>query len=219
MKDQGGTEDLWSIERNAFKGGSPMVLLILLGISAFCLFILWTMVSSGDPSPIGLILFSAYPILVIPWVVMEVRQLLPAKLEITKDSARYFVNGKLREEITFGPDATADVKLTSNRIGPEPKAFHNSCAADPAKPSEEGFLLLCGISLSRGDRAISLSVDEGWQLIDFGSIWEGFISVVLDHEMEVGDEMWRYLEFRKNFQRQGASFEPDLFSRFRAMEI
>lgn len=218
MEGSGDQEDQWTIERDGFKGSSPLVILVLTGVSVFCIYILLAMVRDGDANPVALVMFSAYPVLVLPYVAWEVRHWLPARLEMSSHSARYLVNGRLKMEIILGPDVKADAKLSSDRIGPEPRAFDNSCAKDRPRPSEESFLLLCGISLSQGDSSITVSHDDGWSLVDLGKISDRFLDMALDHEMELGHELWRYMEFRNSFQRQGANVEPDIFDRIRAME-
>jgi hypothetical protein len=165
-----------------------------------------------------LILFAAFPALAIPLIAWEVRRCLPARFEMDAGSARLFINGKLKEEIVFGPTVKADVTLDSNRIGPAPRAFDDSCAEGPLGPPREDFLLLCGISLAQGERSITISHDNGWRLIDFNVIWDQFFHLVVEHEMEMGSEIWRYVEFRDSFSELGDDVEPDIFGRIRALE-
>ena len=218
MEAKDETEALWTLERSAFKGGSMLSVSILSAVSIFCLFVLFQMINEDALQPVVLVLFSAFPIFAIPLVVWEVRRCLPARLEISPHSARYYVNGNLKETISLGPAVKADVRLNSNRIGPQPKAFHNGCAEDPQEPSNEVFLLLCGISLTRGSRSITISHDDGWRLIDFSELWDRFLGMVIEHDMEMGTHLWRYLEFRDSFQELGEDLEPDIFTQIRAME-
>ena len=207
-----------TIERGAFKGGSTLIILILSCVTAFCVYVVGRMVREGSVDPVAWILFSAFPIIALPLLAWEIKCCLPARLEISSHSAKYYFNGKLKDEITFGPSVKADVRLNSDRTGPEPKAFHSSCDEDTLTPPREKFLLLCGISFVQGDRTIALSHDDGWRLIDFSEVWDRFLSTVVEHEMEMGSELWRYIEFRDGFTELGEDVEPDIFTRIRAME-
>jgi hypothetical protein len=211
-------EALWTLERGAFKGGSKLFISVLVLVTIFCLYVLYHMIIGGDVQLLAFILFIAFPIVAIPMVIWEVVSNLPSRLEITNDSARYYVNGKLKETISLGPTVKADVRLNSDRIAPRPKAFDKDCADGSLGPPDESFLLLCGISLASGNRSISISHNDGWNLIDFSEVWDRFLGMVIEHDMEMGTELWRYIEFRDSFQEMGEDLEPDIFTRIRAME-
>lgn len=207
-----------TLERDALKGGSLATILILLSVSAFCVYMIVRMLGTPDRDVMAVVLFAAFPAFAIPVSAWEVKYLLPARLEITDRSARYYLNGRLREEIQFGPSVKANVKLDSSRIGPRPKAFDSCCDDTQVEPDRREFLLLCGLSLTQGDRSISISHESGWQLVDFSQVWDAFLDTTVSNDMEMGADMWRYLEFRDSFEEMGENVEPDIFERIRDLE-
>lgn len=194
------------------------MILILLSVSAFCVYVIATLLEASEVDVFAVVLFAAFPTFAIPLSAWEVRYLLPARLEMTDRSARYYVNGRLREEIEFGPSVKADVKLDSDIISPRPKALDRCCDDTQVGADRGEFLLLCGLSLTQGDRSISISHEDGWQLVDFSEIWDRFLDLVVGNDMDMGSEMWRYVEFRDSFQQMGEDVEPDIFERIRDME-
>jgi hypothetical protein len=207
------------LERAALKGGSLVVILILLSVSAFCVYVIARMLESSERDVFAVVLFAAFPAFAIPLSAWEVKYLLPARLEMTERSARFYLGGRLSQEIVLGPSVKADVKLDSSRIGPKPKAFDSCCDDTQIEVDRGEFLLLCGISLTDGDASISISHEEGWQLVDFAEVWDSFLDLVVRNDMDMGSEMWRYVEFRDSFQQMGEDVEPDIFERIRELEI
>lgn len=218
MATDDGDGTAWSIERAPMRGGSLVYILILTAVTIGSLILLYRTVSGGDRHLDALVLLSAFPAFFLALIAWEVRDFLPARLVISSDTARYYVNGRLRERITLGPEVKADVILDSDRIGPRPKAFHSSCAYEPVERPKGEFLLLCGISLTSGDRSISISHDDGWQLVDFNDLWDPFFSMVVEHDMEMGSDMWRYVEFRDTLQALGDEPDEDIFGMISAIE-
>jgi hypothetical protein len=213
------TEVQWVIERGAFKGGSLLVLSILSAVSVFSIYVIYRMMTEGSFQPIVLVLFVAFPVVATPLIYSEARNCLSARFEVSSEAVRYFVNGRLVEEMVLDPSVKADVRLDSSRIGPKPKAFDASCAEATLGPPEENFILLCGISLTKGDRGIKISHEDGWKLVDFSDIWDRFLAMVIEHDLEMGPDLWRYIDFRDSFQELGEDLEPDIFTRLREMEV
>ncbi len=206
------------LDRASMKGGSLAVITVLGSMSSFCMYMVYRLVVDPPLHVGALALFTAFTAFALPLTVWEASYLLPARLELTDHSARYFVNGRLREEIPFGPDVKAEVKLESDRLGPKPRAFDMRCDDAEVCPPTNQFLLLCGISLTRGRDTISISHEAGWQLIDFSEVWDTFLKLAVENDMQVGSQMWRYIEFRDSFQQLGEDVEPDIFEKIRALE-
>jgi hypothetical protein len=216
--DAGEKTDVCTMERRFFQGGSLITVLFCTVVSAISIGMVVYLVLRGDPDPLALVIYGAYPLMCVPIVLWEMAHCLPAKVELHPDSVKLFVNGRLRKEVVFDKGVKADVHLGADLLGPDPKAFSNCCDADidGGKPGQ--FLILSGLRFSGYGTDISVSQDQGWSLKDIMTLWDPLVERVNEHDMAMGRSMWRYLEFRMGLGLDEGGISPDIFERFRAME-
>lgn len=217
MKEGNATAAV-TVERGSVTRGSVATVLFFLAVSAVSVFVLVDQVRGGTSSYAVYILFGFFPLLSIPVVAWEVSGWMPRRFELTHKGARMVVRGRVVKSIEFGPEVKADALLSSQRIGPRPRAFDSSCAETHGGEDGTGFLFLCGITVSNGSETITLSHDEGWRLVDIAKVWKPFLAAAVERDMVMGDRMWRYVEFCDKVGPNLAPEGDDIFSRIREME-
>lgn len=216
--EDSGTTGITLVKGSVTRGSIATVLFFVL-VSSVSVLVLLDQVGRGDTSYMVYVLFGFFPLLSIPVVAWEVSGWMPHRFELMPTGARMVVRGKVRKSIEFGPEVRVDALLTSQLLGPKPKAFNSSCAECDDEEASDRFLILCGIRISKGSDTITLSHEEGWRLIDIGKLWKPFLAAAVENDMEMGDRMWRYIEFCDKVGPNLASEEDDIFSTIREMEV
>ncbi len=212
----GGTSVV--VEKGTVSRGSFATVMFFVLVSAVSVLVLVDQVSSGTASIATFIIFGFFPVLSVPVVAWELATWMPQRFEITPEGARLVVRGKVRRSVAFDSDVRVDALLNSQRLGPKPKAFDSSCAASHGEDDTGGFLILCGITISRGSDTMTISHDDGWRLVDIGQLWKPFLDAAVANDMEMGDRMWRYIEFCDKVGPGLVPEEEDIFTRIREME-
>ena len=185
------------MERRGFMTGSVLVIAFCAIVSAVCIYVMAFSFWEGSATVLSTLLLGLYPAISVPIIAWEVQKVLPARFEIDGYSARMVLGGRARREILLDKDVKADILMRSERIVLDIKAFSSCCDEPLVKDRPEPPMSLCGIILAKGDVTIACTHEAGWKLMDIGRIWEPFIDAVMDHDMEMGEELWWYFEFRR----------------------
>ncbi|NOQ53942.1 MAG: hypothetical protein GQ558_04990 [Thermoplasmata archaeon] len=195
-----GEGNVHSMERRGFLTGSMLVIAFCALVSAVCIYVMALSFWEGEATVLSTLLLGLYPAISVPIIAWEVQKILPVSFEIDGYSARMVRGGRVRREIPLDTDVKADILMRSERIVLDIKAFSSCCEEPLVKDRPERPMSLCGIILTKGDVTIACTHEGGWKLMDIGRIWEPFIDAVIDHDLEMGEELWRYFEFRREVE-------------------
>lgn len=215
-----GKRKVHSIERRGIMGESVFVIAFCILVSAVCIYVMATSFMEGSATVLSTVLLGLYPSISIPIIAWEAEKILPTRFEIDGYTARIIRGGRVRKKIPLDNDAKADIMMRSERIVHNIKAFSSCCDEPLVKDRPEQPTSLCGIELTSGEVTITCTHGTGWKLMDIGRIWEPFIDAVIEHDMEMGEELWRYFEFRREVETvadDGAS--PSIMDKIAAWDF
>jgi hypothetical protein len=215
--DKGVSDDPCTIERKRFEGCSLTAIVVCVTASAVSVTMLVLTFVNGAPSMFQTLVYSAYVVITVPIVAWEIADARPARVELGHDNIRLSINGRTVTEIALDGRVRVDVSLKSDIIAPPVQAFSTCCDAPIARPRQEGWMMLCGISLTKDGTTINIHHEKGWKLKDIIRLWGPFIDVVLDRDMQMGADLRRYHEFRQGVGTAPVEEEQDIFARIRAM--
>ena len=188
------------MERRGSVTESLLVIAFCALVSAVCIYMMALSFWESGATVLSTVLLGLYPAIGVPIIAWEVQKVLPARFEIDGKTARMVRGGRVRQEIHLDKDVKADILMRSERIVLDIKAFSSCCDEPIVKDRPERPMSLCGITLTKGDVTIACTHEIGWKLMDIGRIWEPFIDAVIDQDMEMGEELWRYFEFRRGVE-------------------
>ncbi len=195
-----GDGNLHTMERRGFMTGSLLVIAFCAIVSAICIYMMTLSFWEGEATVLSTLLLGLYPAISVPIIAWEAQKVLPARFEIDGNTARMVRGRRVRQEIHLDKDVKADILMRSERIVLDIKAFSSCCDESLVKDRPERPMSLCGIKLTKGDVMLACTHEAGWKLMDIGRIWEPFIDAVIDNDMEMGGELWRYFEFRREVE-------------------